>query len=108
MLTERKREKRDISELLQLLSKTSRFLRMIRNCSFHVDRIYGPDFYPIGAVGPRGERLDIARQRGIGLHDGRDSYRHPTHGCIRMNSGDISDLHNKTQNAPLQVITIGD
>ena len=69
---------------------------------------YGPYFYPIGAVGPGGERLDIARQRGIGLHAGRDSYLHPTHGCIRMNNRDIIDLHNQTQNVPLQVITIGD
>ena len=72
------------------------------------DESYGPYFYPIGAVGARGERLDIARQRGIGLHAGRDSYLHPTHGCIRMNNRDIVDLHNQTQNVPLQVITIGD
>ena len=69
---------------------------------------YGPYFYPIGAVGPNGERQDIARQRGIGLHAGRDSYLHPTHGCIRMNNGDISNLYNQTQHAPLQTITIGD
>ena len=69
---------------------------------------YGPYFYPIGKVGPNGERQDIARQRGVGLHAGRDSYLHPTHGCIRMNNGDISNLHNQTQNAPLQIITIGD
>jgi lipoprotein-anchoring transpeptidase ErfK/SrfK len=69
---------------------------------------YGPVFYPIGAVGPNGERQDIARQRGIGLHGGRDSYLYPTHGCIRMNNGDISNLYNQTQHAPLQTITIGD
>jgi RHS repeat-associated protein len=72
------------------------------------DQSYGPYFYPIGSVGQKGERLDIARQRGIGLHAGRDNYLHPTHGCIRMNNRDISDLHNQTQNAPLQAITIGD
>lgn len=72
------------------------------------DQSYGPYFYPIGAIGPRGERMDIARQRGIGLHAGRDGYLHPTHGCIRMNNRDINDLHTQTQNVPLQVITIGD
>jgi lipoprotein-anchoring transpeptidase ErfK/SrfK len=69
---------------------------------------YGPYFYPIGAVGPNGEPRDIARQRGIGLHGGRTGYSYPTHGCIRMNNGDIINLHNQTQNAPLQAITIGD
>jgi RHS repeat-associated protein len=68
---------------------------------------YGPYFYPIGAVGPNGERLDIARERGIGLHGGRDNYLYPTHGCIRMNNQDIINLHHQNENAPLQSITIG-
>jgi RHS repeat-associated protein len=86
------------------------------NGTFPVQRVvptgnspsYGPYFYPIGAVGPNGEPRDIARQRGIGLHGGRTGCSFPTHGCIRMNNGDIINLHNQTQNAPLQAITIGD
>lgn len=29
---------------------------------------------PVGAIGPNGERQDIARQRGIGIHGGREGF----------------------------------
>jgi RHS repeat-associated protein len=69
---------------------------------------YGPIFYPIGQVGPNGERQDIARERGIGLHGGREGFDSPTHGCIRMNNQDITNLSNilRALNDPLTRITI--
>ncbi len=69
---------------------------------------YGPVFYPVGAVSPNGERQDIARQRGIGIHGGREGFSSPTHGCIRMNNQDITNLNNllRALNDPLTRITI--
>ena len=67
---------------------------------------YGPYFWPIGAVDASGNRADIARQRGIGLHGGRRSYQSRTEGCIRMNDGDILDLFKRTINDPLTTIEI--
>jgi hypothetical protein len=67
---------------------------------------FGPFFWPIGAVGPNNERLDIARQRGIGLHCGRTGYEDPTWGCIRMNDESCYDLFNLTRDYPLTEITI--
>jgi len=69
---------------------------------------YGPVFYPIGQVGPNGERQDIARERGIGLHGGREGFYSPTHGCIRLNNQDITNLNNilRALNDPLTRITV--
>ncbi|MBX9917459.1 MAG: L,D-transpeptidase family protein [Nitrosomonas sp.] len=67
---------------------------------------YGPYFWPIGAVDARGNRADIARQRGIGLHGGRRSYQSRTEGCIRMNDADILELYQRTINDPLITVEI--
>ena len=67
---------------------------------------YGPYFWPIGDVGPNGERLDIARQRGIGLHCGRSGPESRTQGCIRMSDADCYNLFDATRNDPLTEITI--
>ncbi len=67
---------------------------------------YGPYFWPIGDVGPNGERRDIARQRGIGLHCGRRNSQSRTQGCIRMNDDDCERLFRATQNDRLTEITI--
>ena len=67
---------------------------------------YGDYFWPIGAVGPNGERLDIARQRGIGLHCGRRSHQSRTEGCVRMDNPDCLDLYNRTLGDPLTRIEI--
>ncbi len=70
------------------------------------DPAYGPYFWPIGDVGPNGERQDIARQRGIGLHCGRTNDQSPTEGCIRMNNTDCELLFELSQDDPLTEITI--
>ena len=67
---------------------------------------YGPYFWPIGAVDAQGNRADIARQRGIGLHGGRRSHQSRTQGCVRMNDADILDLYQRTTNDPLTTIEI--
>jgi RHS repeat-associated protein len=53
---------------------------------------YGSYFFPVGARGPKGERLDIARLRGIGVHAGRTGPRSRTRGCIRVSDDDVRDL----------------
>lgn len=67
---------------------------------------YGSAFFPVGAVGPNGERLDIARQRGIGVHSGRRSYQSKTQGCIRVDENTIQDLLRINKNDPITQITI--
>ena len=67
---------------------------------------YGPYFWPIGAVDAQGNRADIARQRGIGLHGGRRSHQSRTQGCVRMDDADIQDLYQRTTNDPLTTIEI--
>ena len=67
---------------------------------------YGPYFWPIGAVDAQGNRADIARQRGIGLHGGRRSHQSRTQGCVRMDDADILDLYQRTTNDPLTTIEI--
>ncbi len=67
---------------------------------------YGPYFWPIGAVDAQGNRVDIARQRGIGLHGGRRGHQSRTQGCIRMDDADILDLYRRTTNDPLTAIEI--
>jgi hypothetical protein len=67
---------------------------------------YGPYFFPIGAQGANGERLDIARQRGIGLHGGRTGPNSPTEGCIRVSNDTITDLVRIHQADPITSITI--
>ncbi len=54
---------------------------------------YGPYYFPVGARGPKGERLDIARLRGIGIHGGRTGPNDPTLGCIRISNNDVRDLY---------------
>jgi hypothetical protein len=54
---------------------------------------YGSYFFPVGARGPKGERLDIARIRGIGVHAGRTGPRSRTRGCIRVSDDDVRDLY---------------
>lgn len=53
---------------------------------------FGSFFFPIGAVGPDGQRLDIARQRGIGLHGGRSGPQSRTHGCLRVSDETLREL----------------
>jgi len=54
---------------------------------------YGPHFIQVGDSGESGtERNDIARQRGIGIHGGRDGHEHDTEGCIRMENDDVDEL----------------
>lgn len=60
----------------------------------------------MGAVDARGNRADVARQRGIGLHGGRRRYQSRTEGCIRMNDADILDLYQRIINDPLTTIEI--
>ena len=67
---------------------------------------YGPYFWPIGAVDAQGNRADIARQRGIGLHGGRRSHQSHTQGCVRMDDADILNLYQRTTNDPLTTIEI--
>jgi RHS repeat-associated protein len=67
---------------------------------------FGPYFFPIGDVGPNGERLDIARQRGIGLHGGGRGRRPRTKGCIRMTDPNINDLYLFYLVDPITHITI--
>lgn len=67
---------------------------------------FGPYFWPIGAVGPNGERIDIARQRGIGFHGGRSGPQSRTLGCIRASNADIIDVYNRTQADRITEITI--
>jgi RHS repeat-associated protein len=67
---------------------------------------YGPYFWPIGAVDAQGNRADISRQRGIGLHGGRSSHQSRTQGCVRMDDADILDLYQRTINDPLTIIEI--
>lgn len=67
---------------------------------------YGPYCFPVGARGPNGERQDIARQRGIGIHGGRTGPMFPTQGCIRVSNIAIRDLYNIHQQDPITQITI--
>jgi RHS repeat-associated protein len=67
---------------------------------------YGPYFFPIGEVGPNGERLDIARQRGIGIHGGRRGPESRTQGCIRVADQTARDLQETHQADPITSITI--
>lgn len=67
---------------------------------------YGSAFFPVGAVGPNGQRLDIARQRGIGVHSGRRGYQSRTQGCIRVDESTIQELLQINQNDPITEITI--
>jgi len=67
---------------------------------------FGPYFWPIGAVGPNRGRLDIARQRGIGIHSGRSGSQSRTQGCIRISDEDSACLYEATQDDPLTKITI--
>lgn len=62
---------------------------------------YGPDFIPIGDAGDGDDRNDIARQRGLGIHGGREGkkdgkgrtgYEYNTLGCIRMGNSDLKEL----------------
>ena len=67
---------------------------------------YGPRFWPIGARGPNGERLDTARKRGIGLHSGRRGPESRTQGCIRISDSDSDTIAMEVANDPLTSITI--
>lgn len=67
---------------------------------------YGSAFFPVGAVGPNGERLDIARQRGIGVHSGRRGYQSRTQGCMRVDESTIQYLLQINQDDPITEITI--
>lgn len=67
---------------------------------------YGPRFWPIGARGPNGQRLDIARQRGIGLHSGRRGPQSRTLGCIRINDSDSNTIAGQVANDPITEISI--
>ena len=69
---------------------------------------YGSYFFPIGAVGPNGERQDIARQRGIGLHAGENGYMSRTNGCIRVDESTIQQLYDYSQQDPITTIIIED
>jgi RHS repeat-associated protein len=67
---------------------------------------YGPRFWPIGARGPEGQRLDIARQRGIGLHSGRRGPQSKTEGCIRISDSDSDTIAGQVTNDPITDISI--
>ncbi len=67
---------------------------------------YGPYFFPVGDVGSNGERLDIARQRGIGIHGGRSGPESRTHGCIRVSDETDITLYEIHQADPITSITI--
>lgn len=67
---------------------------------------FGPYFFPVGEVGPNGERLDIARQRGIGIHAGRTGPESRTHGCIRVSDETDRSLYDIHQSDPITSITI--
>ena len=67
---------------------------------------YGSAFFPVGGVGPNGERLDIARQRGIGVHSGRRGNQSRTQGCIRVDESTVQDLLRINQNDPITGIEI--
>ena len=67
---------------------------------------FGPFFFPVGAVGPNGERFDIARKRGIGLHGGRRGPESKTQGCIRLSDDDIRNLVDIHRQDPITDITI--
>lgn len=67
---------------------------------------YGPYFIPIGDVGPNGERLDIVRKRGIGIHGGRRGPQSRTQGCIRLHDKDVRDLVGIDAEDPITEITI--
>jgi len=67
---------------------------------------YGPYFFPIGARGPLGQRLDIARQRGIGIHGGRRGPQSKTLGCIRVSDDTVISLYQFYQRDPITDITI--
>jgi RHS repeat-associated protein len=67
---------------------------------------YGPYFFPIGEVGPNGERLDIARKRGIGIHGGRSGPESRTEGCIRVSDQTDRELYRIHQADPITSITI--
>ncbi len=67
---------------------------------------YGTVFFPIGSVDSNGNPSDIARQRGIGLHGGRNGPGSRTEGCLRGNNSDLENLFNQNQSDPLTTITI--
>ena len=67
---------------------------------------FGPYFFPVGEVGPNGEGLDIARQRGIGIHGGRRGPESRTHGCIRVSDETDRALYEIHQSDPITSITI--
>lgn len=67
---------------------------------------YGPYFFPVGEVGSNGERLDIARQRGIGIHGGRRGPESRTQGCIRVSDETDRNLNQIHQADPIHSITI--
>jgi RHS repeat-associated protein len=67
---------------------------------------YGSAFFPVGAIGLNGQRLDIARQRGIGVHSGRRGHQSRTQGCIRVDESTIQELLRINQNDPITEITI--
>jgi len=67
---------------------------------------YGPYFIPIGARGPNGERLDIARERGIGIHGGRRGPQSRTQGCIRVGDDTVRDLVDINRRDPITEIEI--
>ncbi len=51
---------------------------------------------------------DIAWQRTLELHAGRESYKHVTQGCIRVDESTIEYLYNYYQLDPIRTITIED
>lgn len=67
---------------------------------------YGSAFFPVGAVGPNGQRMDIARQRGIGVHSGRRGHQSRTQGCIRVDESTLQELLQINRNDPITEITI--
>lgn len=72
----------------------------------HPSISYGPYFIPIGEIGLFGSRLDIARQRGIGIHGGRSGPGSRTEGCIRLSNDNIIDIVEFHQIDPLTEISI--
>jgi len=84
-------------------------------------RSYGPHFIPVGDAGDGDDRNDIARQRGIGVHGGREGetdsqgrtgHEYNTRGCIRMENDDVDELvdwmREHADDDPVDSITIQD
>lgn len=82
---------------------------------------YGPRFIPVGDAGDGDDRNDTARQRGIGIHGGRNGqtdsqgrtgHEYNTHGCIRMEDDDVEELadwmDDHADDDPMDSITIQD